>query len=529
MFRSRATDDSGVVAVIVALLVVVFVMFTALVVDVGYWYNTKRQLQAAADAAALAGCWELADGQSNAAIWGKVTDYANRNAVTPVSTVGVLPPSPGGLSDITNDYVKVTLETPGSVFFSGIFNSGSPTIRAQSVARVGYLVGAHTPVPWALPIMRVNRMVAKVGGVEYDLTLDSDGNYSGMLPTGWAGDVSIIAYNSQTLDPAYPNGVPQIIGNAGRALYIPTTSKFADIRLDKNCVTAGYGQTVGVEVFVKAPLATGEGVQVNVGTTKHALVNDPLNPLRYTANISVGTTDDLWATRTLEFSVVQGGKTIEALSGTQTIVIRRSTNPIGNVRIEPTVFPAGSPGMSVVTVKVNDYEYGNLYELKVNGGAAEVGNFMAVDFHQTHHTPYWRQQDPIEYSTAPWGGPDYLSFIEGVIPRTYDDYILHVGDTIWTQPGAGSAPQIESALDRRFASGDRVIVVPITETIQQSGGVTALRVVSFAAFEVVDVDRGNITGRFIEYVTSGWVVDDDPPDPNYAVKVAHLTAENVDF
>lgn len=48
-------DDEGATAIIVAVLLVVFIGFTALVVDVGWAYAVKRQHSVTADAAALAG------------------------------------------------------------------------------------------------------------------------------------------------------------------------------------------------------------------------------------------------------------------------------------------------------------------------------------------------------------------------------------------------------------------------------------------------------------------------------------------
>ena len=55
----RLRDDSGVVAVIVAVFSVVMFALASLVVDLGIARETKREAQAAADAAALAGAGEL--------------------------------------------------------------------------------------------------------------------------------------------------------------------------------------------------------------------------------------------------------------------------------------------------------------------------------------------------------------------------------------------------------------------------------------------------------------------------------------
>lgn len=59
MYRRRAANDEGAVAVLVAVLMVALLGFAAIVVDAGAVYAQRRQMQTAADAAALAGVQEL--------------------------------------------------------------------------------------------------------------------------------------------------------------------------------------------------------------------------------------------------------------------------------------------------------------------------------------------------------------------------------------------------------------------------------------------------------------------------------------
>lgn len=60
-FAARHRDESGVVAVLVAILVVVLVVITAFTLDFGLAFDSKRELQNASDAAALAGAATYAD------------------------------------------------------------------------------------------------------------------------------------------------------------------------------------------------------------------------------------------------------------------------------------------------------------------------------------------------------------------------------------------------------------------------------------------------------------------------------------
>jgi len=80
--RGRIRDDSGVIAVMVAVFSVVMFVLAALVVDLGIARETSREAQAAADAAALAGAGELYadDGTLHAdAAIATIKDYVGAN------------------------------------------------------------------------------------------------------------------------------------------------------------------------------------------------------------------------------------------------------------------------------------------------------------------------------------------------------------------------------------------------------------------------------------------------------------------
>ena len=74
---TRIRCDSGQALVLVAVALPAFVGLAALVVDGGSWYRAQRQLQTAADAAALAGAQELPTRQSEAL--SIALDFAERN------------------------------------------------------------------------------------------------------------------------------------------------------------------------------------------------------------------------------------------------------------------------------------------------------------------------------------------------------------------------------------------------------------------------------------------------------------------
>jgi len=542
--RTLLKNDEGATAVIVAILASVLIILSALVVDMGYWYNVRRQLQASADAAALAGCRQLADNASNEEIWDLVTAFATKNAIVPVDNISVVPPSPGGDSDIGDDFVKVTVSSDAVGFFARALGRNTNTIRAQSKAQLGYLSGARTPVPWALPILQVTRMVAVANGSEHNMMSGSDGQWSGWLPSGSSGLVDVIAYNDQTLDPAYPNGVPEEIGPVARLIYLPAASRFKDVRMPEQCFTSGYGESVHVYVELSGPLQPGESVEVTFDKKKY--VAAPVGGDTYAVSFSAPSTDDLWATFSYSVALMDGKTVVEALGGNPVFVVRRSTYPLKNIEVAPFVFQAGAAEPVQVSVELNSYKYGLPYELKVIGGDGENGNFMAIDFHTTLHTPNWQfPQDPVEYPDMPGSTSVYYDYVAGTADY---DFIMHIGDTVWTQPGNMSGPQTRQSLIDRFAGepsdfaaweaagmppSKRLVFIPITEKIQEVTGATPLRVVSFAVMyvESVSTDSGGalVRGRFVEYAGPGWIVSSDPPDSPLVVRAPHLVANGIDF
>ena len=89
----RLRDERGGVLVMAAVMIPVFLLLTALVVDVGNWYTHKRQLQNRADAAAFAAgveyarnwkaCVQTGDAALRASTGGQIADAARQYAGDP--------------------------------------------------------------------------------------------------------------------------------------------------------------------------------------------------------------------------------------------------------------------------------------------------------------------------------------------------------------------------------------------------------------------------------------------------------------
>ncbi len=91
-------------------------------------------------------------------------------------------------TEIGSNYVKVTVASDAPVFLSQyLLGRGTTLIRAQSVAKIGYLAGGRSPVPWGLSIINIGEMSAGLGGQNTSLSEDGSGDVVGHLRCGPVG------------------------------------------------------------------------------------------------------------------------------------------------------------------------------------------------------------------------------------------------------------------------------------------------------------------------------------------------------
>jgi Flp pilus assembly protein TadG len=129
--------ENGQALVIVAIALVVLMAFVALAVDVGQWYQQRRQMQNAADAGALAGAKVLCMqglGATTAARNAAVTYAQSNGAQTAPVTV---PYQQGSCASQTN-CVSVTAQTTANNLFARAAQVITPTsISADAIAACG--------------------------------------------------------------------------------------------------------------------------------------------------------------------------------------------------------------------------------------------------------------------------------------------------------------------------------------------------------------------------------------------------------
>jgi Flp pilus assembly protein TadG len=138
-----------------------------LVIDVGSWYLTQTQLQAAADAAALAGAQDLPNSPSSALADARRLASENASGVTVTSAT----PYQGNSSEI-----QVTVSESGSTYFASVFGISAPTVTASAVAEntagTGSFVYAGSTACNAVSIFNG-------GGLSFRTTVWSNGGITG--------------------------------------------------------------------------------------------------------------------------------------------------------------------------------------------------------------------------------------------------------------------------------------------------------------------------------------------------------------
>jgi hypothetical protein len=118
---NRFRSERGQSLVLTTFFVAALLGMAALVIDLGTWFRSQRDLQAVADSAALAGAQGLPDGGQASAF---ANQYTNKNGAN------------GPTVTFPNaDQIKVALQRPAPGFFARVFGVNSVTIRASATAK----------------------------------------------------------------------------------------------------------------------------------------------------------------------------------------------------------------------------------------------------------------------------------------------------------------------------------------------------------------------------------------------------------
>jgi len=132
---SAAADESGAAAVLLAILLPALVGMTALGVEVSSWYGSKRQLQSAADAAALSAAYQVFAGQNDAAAAAASDASANGFVSGGGASLTLNTPPASGPYAGDAAAAEVILSQPQTILMAGAFLP-SLAVTARAVARV---------------------------------------------------------------------------------------------------------------------------------------------------------------------------------------------------------------------------------------------------------------------------------------------------------------------------------------------------------------------------------------------------------
>ncbi len=280
--RSSLQEETGAVAIIVALFLLVLLVLAALVLDLGSLYDHDRELQSAADAGALAGAQELIYSPGNVAAAGtKARGYVTNNAaVSRVVEANLAPWAPV----VDQRSVTVDLQENHVMFsFARVIGQTEGSVKAHAKAEVMYLTGVDGLFPiafsWLKPHHFLIRYTAPSGTVmtSYSITnpaSDTEGDqgiYSGSrlasIPVNSGSgsvlyDVSVSAQNAANQD------LLDLPSPAG-SLYVPgTTSVVRGVKIDRIIdVPANPATQLSerVTITLKTTDLTDSSVQVSIG------------------------------------------------------------------------------------------------------------------------------------------------------------------------------------------------------------------------------------------------------------------------
>jgi len=196
---SKIKDESGQALVIVAASIVLLFGVTAFSVDLGMAYNAKAELQAAADAAALAGAQDL----PNAALAIETAkSYAGFNEVQ-VSNVQAVSPYAGD-----SKLIEVTCSMDFQYLFARVIGFDSKTITARAVA-----IKEASWAGDALPFVNLDDTVATAG---QSLVLWEKTTAAGDDEKLWPRDADVDAeYKIYNNDGVYSSVLLDSVGNHG--------------------------------------------------------------------------------------------------------------------------------------------------------------------------------------------------------------------------------------------------------------------------------------------------------------------------
>jgi hypothetical protein len=156
--QPSSSKQNGAVSVVVALSLIVLAGFGAFAVDLGYLKWKRGQMQAAADAAALAGAAALvAFGADTARIVSEAVTYGQANVLAKDNPAAAVRDTDVKIDRTGQGYVEVTAGVtsdrgnPVNLFLGPVLGKNFADVSATARASIWCATGSHCMKPWAIP------------------------------------------------------------------------------------------------------------------------------------------------------------------------------------------------------------------------------------------------------------------------------------------------------------------------------------------------------------------------------------------
>ena len=169
LLRSFWQQEFGQGLVLSALAMVAVLGVTAMAIDVGLFLHEKRELQNAADAAALAGVQELPNSPGDAEQ--KAGEWAVNNGIGS----GELEAIDISTTYAANDTITVRVKRDVPFIFARVLGFSGDTTRADATARVGSPTIGTGAMPWGLRESYKDWAEAEVGFGQPVVLMESAG------------------------------------------------------------------------------------------------------------------------------------------------------------------------------------------------------------------------------------------------------------------------------------------------------------------------------------------------------------------
>jgi hypothetical protein len=221
LLRELLKGERGQALAIAALGMVVVGGFAALAVDVGIFLHERREIQNAADAAALAGAVELPEAPAEAEA--RVLEWAEKNGIDIAG--GELEAIEVITTYVTDDTVRVQLKRDTPFVFGRVLGLTDNTMHATAAARVGSPSGVGGVSPWG--VRDDDLVYGEQVTLKYDAQDNENGNFQPLAIDGPGASIyrDTVKYGAETVlctTSAAPEGCPSVVSTEPGNLVGPT-------------------------------------------------------------------------------------------------------------------------------------------------------------------------------------------------------------------------------------------------------------------------------------------------------------------